>query len=75
MNYFQKRRPKALEWTFDAANFSHVLSIYGGHFLDMLFETVGWPETLSAVVRNQFPTLTLAETGRPSRTRRRTRWR
>jgi predicted dehydrogenase len=57
MNYFQQRRPRALEWTFDAANFSHILSIYGGHFLDMLFEMVGWPESLSAVVRNQFPAL------------------
>ena len=40
MNYFQQRRSTALEWTVDAANFSHVLSIYGGHFMDMLFHEV-----------------------------------
>ena len=63
MNYFQERRSTALAWTVDAANFSHILSIYGGHFLDLLFGLVGPPDSLSAVVRNQFPTLTLIETG------------
>ena len=63
MNYFQGRRSTDLAWTVPAENFSHVLSIYGGHFLDMLFYVVGAPQTVSAVVKNQFPTITLVETG------------
>jgi predicted dehydrogenase len=56
-------RPPALAWTLAAANFSHVLSIYGGHFMHMLFSAVGFPQTLTAVVRTQFPDLTLSDTG------------
>ena len=62
MNYFQARRSTDLAWTIPAENFSHILSIYGGHFLDMLFQVVGAPQTLSAIVKNQFPTVTLIET-------------
>jgi predicted dehydrogenase len=61
MNYFQARRPRDLAWTVPAENFSHILSIYGGHFLDMLFHVVGAPKTLSAVVVNQFPTITITD--------------
>ena len=50
-------------WTIDAANFTHVLSIYGGHFGDLLFHTVGFPVQLTAVTETQFPTVTLQETG------------
>ena len=46
-------------WTIDAANFTHVLSIYGGHFGDLLFHTVGFPVQLTAVTETQFPTVTL----------------
>jgi predicted dehydrogenase len=63
MNYFQGRRSIDLAWTIPAENFSHILSIYGGHFMDMLFQVVGAPQTVSAVVENQFPTITLIETG------------
>ena len=63
MNYFQARRSTDLAWTVPPENFSHILSIYGGHFLDMLFHVVGTPQTMSAVVKNQFPTITLIETG------------
>ena len=63
MNYFQARRSTDLAWTVPAENFSHILSIYGGHFLDLLFHVVGAPQTVSAVVKNQFPTITLIETG------------
>jgi predicted dehydrogenase len=63
MNYFQGRRSTGLAWTIPAENFSHILSIYGGHFMDMLFQVVGAPRTVSAVVQNQFPTITLIETG------------
>jgi predicted dehydrogenase len=63
MEYFGQQRPPSLDWTIPAANFSHVLSIYGGHFLDMLFHVAGQPKTVSAVVATQFPTLTLTASG------------
>jgi predicted dehydrogenase len=51
-------RSASLDWTIPAKNFSHVLSIYGGHFMDMLFHAVGQPATITALVRTQFPELT-----------------
>jgi predicted dehydrogenase len=63
MNYFQGRRSTDLAWTIPPENFSHILSIYGGHFLDMLFHVVGAPQNLSAVLKEQFPAITLIETG------------
>jgi predicted dehydrogenase len=45
MNYFQSRRSTDLAWTIPPDNFSHILSIYGGHFMDMLFHVVGAPQT------------------------------
>jgi predicted dehydrogenase len=50
-------------WAFPAANFSHVLSIYGGHFMDVLFRSVGFPKKLTAVVENHFPFFIVEETG------------
>ena len=64
MGSFGPTRSAALEWTIPAENFSHVLSIYGGHFMDMLFHALGKPEMLSAIVATQFPMLTLASTGK-----------
>jgi predicted dehydrogenase len=63
MNYFQAMRTRALEWTVPAENFSSVVAIYGGHFLDMLFEATGWPVSLAALTPNQFPVITIKETG------------
>jgi predicted dehydrogenase len=63
MASFGPTRSASLEWTIPAKNFSHVLSIYGGHFMDMLFHAFGWPDTISAIVESQFHTLTLASTG------------
>jgi predicted dehydrogenase len=60
---FQPTMPGRYAWTFDASNFTHVLSIYAGHFLDVLFHTVGFPKKLTAVVENQFPHITVLETG------------
>jgi predicted dehydrogenase len=51
-------RSASLDWTIPAKNFSHVLSIYGGHFMDMLFYAVGQPATITALVPTQFPELT-----------------
>ncbi|MBB5059586.1 putative dehydrogenase [Granulicella aggregans] len=64
MESFGPTRSASLEWTLSASNFSHVLSIYGGHFMDMLFHAVGKPRMLSAIVATQFPALTLASTGK-----------
>jgi predicted dehydrogenase len=44
MNYFQGTRGNALRWTIPPENFSSVVAIYAGHFLDMLFAAVGYPE-------------------------------
>ncbi|AXC16392.1 putative oxidoreductase (plasmid) [Acidisarcina polymorpha] len=63
MASFGPARSAGLEWTVDKSNFSHVLSIYGGHFMDMLFHVVGQPSTVSSIVATQFPDLTLSRTG------------
>lgn len=64
VEYFQRERPASLYYTIPEANFSNLLSIYGGHFLDALFSTmVGYPQNVSAVVVNQFKEVTLIETG------------
>ncbi len=53
-------RSESLDWTIPAKNFSHVLSIYGGHFMDMHFHAIGEPSRLTALVDTQFPELTLS---------------
>lgn len=62
-NLFQQRRSTAIGFTINAANFSHPFSIYGGHFLDMLFAAVGDPRDFTALTANQFESITLIETG------------
>lgn len=62
MNYFQALRPNALRWTVPVENFSSVIAIYAGHFLDMLFTATGWPVNLAGLVVNQFDTVTIKET-------------
>ncbi|MFF5563160.1 Gfo/Idh/MocA family protein [Streptomyces sp. NPDC012623] len=56
--------PGKVAWTFDVDNYTHVLSVYGGHFLDVLFQLVGPPKDLTAITATQFPELTVAETGK-----------
>jgi predicted dehydrogenase len=63
MNYFQATRSRALEWTVPPENFSSVVAIYGGHFLDMLFSGTAWPVSIAALTPNQFPAVTIRETG------------
>ncbi|CAN7235763.1 Gfo/Idh/MocA family protein [Caballeronia sp. LjRoot31] len=64
VEYFQRERPASLYYTVPEENFSSLLSIYGGHFLDALFTTmVGYPQSLSALTVNQFKEVTLIETG------------
>lgn len=68
MNYFQARRGNALRWTIPPENFSSAVAIYAGHFLDMLFTATGWPKDIAALMVNQFPEVTIAETGEVFRT-------
>jgi predicted dehydrogenase len=63
MNYFQAIRSKALRWTVPPENFSSVIAIYAGHFVDMLLSAVGWPHEVSALLVNQFPNVTIRDTG------------
>ena len=63
MNYFQARLPNALRWTVPPENFSSMVAIYAGHFLDMLFTAIGWPVEIGALAVNQFPLVTIIETG------------
>lgn len=62
MNYFQALRPNALRWTVPVENFSSVIAIYAGHFLDMLFTATGWPVNVTGLVANQFDKVTIQET-------------
>ncbi|WP_397453375.1 Gfo/Idh/MocA family protein [Pseudomonas sp. NA-150] len=63
MNYFQALRPNSLRWTVPAENFSSVIAIYAGHFLDMLFAATGWPTQVAGLALNQFDKVTIKETG------------
>lgn len=55
--------PQSHAWTIDESNFTNLLSVYAGHFFDLLFHLVGPPARLTAVAENQFPTTTVLETG------------
>jgi predicted dehydrogenase len=68
MNYFQASRGKALRWSVPPENGSGVVNIYAGHFLDMLFAMIGKPTAVSAVLANQFPAVTIRETGETLKT-------
>jgi len=63
MNAFGADRSQSLRWTVPVENFSSAISIYAGHFLDMLFTATGWPTHVSALALNQFKTVTIRETG------------
>jgi predicted dehydrogenase len=63
MNCLQAIVPASLSWTIPKENFSSVVAIYAGHFLDMLFHAVRKPLSISAMLANQFKTVTVADTG------------
>jgi predicted dehydrogenase len=63
MNYFQARRTVGLRWTAPPENFSSVIAIYAGHYLDMLFAATGWPTSIAGFAVNQFKEVVIAETG------------
>lgn len=61
---FGDTMPEIHSWSFDVANFANTLSVYGGHFGDVLFHAVGFPSQLTAIVRNQFPVITAPESSK-----------
>ena len=63
VEYFQRERKASLHFTIPPENFSSLLSIYGGHYFDALFSMLGHPDSISALAVNQFPEVTLIETG------------
>jgi predicted dehydrogenase len=63
VEYFQKLRLASLYFTVPEENFSSLLSIYGGHFLDAVFANLGQPDSLQALLVNQFKEITLIGTG------------
>ena len=60
---FGKNRSKALRWSAFPENFMGVTSIFGAHLMDPLFSIVGRPTEISAVSVNQWPKITIVETG------------
>ena len=60
---FGRTRPRSIAWTADASNFMNVLTTHGGQQMDLLFHLVGPPKKLTAVLENQFPVITMEETG------------
>jgi len=60
---FPDTMPGKYDWAFKAENFSNVLSVYAAHFGIVLFQSVGFPKKLTAVMENQFPFFTILETG------------
>ena len=63
VEYFQSRRLQSLYFTVPAENFSSLLSIYGGHFFDAVFNIAGHPDSIHALAVNQFKQVTLIESG------------
>lgn len=61
---FGNTMSEAYAWTFDVNNFANTLSVYAGHFGDVLFNAVSFPRELTAIVRNQFPIITAPESGK-----------
>jgi len=63
VEYFQRERIAALYFTIPPENFSSLLAIYGGHYFDAVFTMLGHPLSINALAVNQFPEVTLIETG------------
>jgi predicted dehydrogenase len=60
---FGPELPSRVAWALNPAAFVNLLPVYLGHFGDLLFTAVGPPSRLTAVTENQFPTVTLTDTG------------
>ena len=60
---FQALQPKGLRRRAQSPNFSSMVTSFAGHYLDMLFSATGWPDSVLALDINQFPEVTIMETG------------
>ena len=63
VNMFGEIRANAARWSLPIENFMSVVAIFGGHFFPVLFSLVGKPSSFSALTANQFPEVTIKETG------------
>src|SRR5437870_13295325 len=63
VNMFGEIRANAVRWSLPIENFMSVVAIFGGHFFPVLFSVVGKPSSFSALTANQFPEVTIKETG------------
>ena len=63
VNMFGEIRANAVRWSLPIENFMSVIAIFGGHFFPVLFSVVGKPSSFSALTANQFPEVTIKETG------------
>ena len=63
VNMFGEIRANAVRWSLPIENFMSVVAIFGGHFFPALFSVVGKPSSFSALTANQFPEVTIKETG------------
>jgi len=61
--FFGGTRPEAMRWSIPEETFLSVVAVFGGHFLIPLFSVVGRPREFSAVAVNQFPEVSIQETG------------
>lgn len=60
---FGARRMGYLAYTVPSENFSDLLPIFGGHFLDILFKHFGYPVTMNAISANQIKQVTIVDSG------------
>ncbi|WP_295997932.1 Gfo/Idh/MocA family oxidoreductase [Rugamonas sp.] len=60
---FGPERQPSIRWSTPAENFMSSVSIFGAHFMGPLFSLVGRPLRYSAVTLNQFPQVTITDTG------------
>jgi predicted dehydrogenase len=61
--FFGGTRPEAMRWSIPEETFLSVVAVFGGHLLTPLFSVVGRPGEFSAVAVNQFPEVSIQETG------------
>jgi predicted dehydrogenase len=63
VSIFGQPRGRDQRWSVFPENFMGVTSIFGAHMMDPLFSIVGRPIEISALLVNQWPEVTIVETG------------
>jgi predicted dehydrogenase len=61
--FYRQQRPSKIAFTIAAENFTNAISVYGGHFMDMFFTSIGEPKEFNATIASQFDRVTVIETG------------